>query len=256
MVSLREGQLRLIGLRGAFAIDGKPVGEVALEDGLRIQLARGLWLEVVAVELPETVLGVDGAAVATRQVLPGVCSVVAGPRLVKGWKDPALAWIWSTGAGWSARVSGGAARIIAAGDRLTLPDDSGLVRFVDIPLHAAGRTATRQQGGVDAPLHLIARYDTVAIHRDGEVVSAFGGIHARVIGELVSMDGSAPWRVLAGELWNETDDALLRSRLDVTLSRLRRRLRKARVRTDLVRSDGAGTVELLLYPHDSIEDRT
>ena len=59
------------------------------------------------------------------------------------------------------------------------------------------------------------------------------------------------------QLWpRQGDAAALRARFDVNLSRLRRKLRAARIRTDLVNLDGAGVVELLLYPHDRVEDRT
>ena len=65
------------------------------------------------------------------------------------------------------------------------------------------------------------------------------------------------WQVLAGELWRgETDEAKLRARLDTVLARVRRRLRVGGVRTDLVRFDGSGCVELVLYPHDTLDDRT
>lgn len=254
MVSLREGELRLIGLRGAFAVDGRPTAEVPLQEGLRIQLARGLWLVVEHVSLPDSVLGLESDSL-PAQGLPGVCSVRPGPRLVRGWREDALAWIWSTGDDWTVRIGDAPPRSFGVGDTLRIGGED--LRVVALPLGLAGHTPTRQAGGVDAPMRIVARYDTVHIHREGEVVSAFGGIHARLVGELVSMGGSAPWRVLAAELWSGlTDDALLRSRLDVTLSRLRRRLRTARVRTDLVRSDGTGTIEILLYPHDHLDDQT
>lgn len=250
MVSLREGELRLIALRGSFAVGGRPLAEVALEAGLAVQLARGLCLQIEAVHLPEQVLGVEGDGL-PRQALPGVCSVLSGPRLMRGWRDEAQAWIWSTGERWSLRDAHGAARPVAPGD--TWGD--GALRFVALPLRAAGQPATRRHGGVDAPLVVVSTYDSVTLHRAGDRVCTFGGIHARLVGELVAMGGRAPWRVLAGELWPSIDDeALLRSRLDVTLSRLRRRLRDARVRTDLVQPDGAGTIELVLYPHDQLQD--
>lgn len=254
MVSLREGELRLIALRGSFAVNGRPVAEVALVAGLGIQLARGLVVTVDSVRLPEEVLGVEGPGLA-RQALPGVASLLPGLRLQRGWQEGALARVWSTGDGWSLRTGDGAVRGVVSGDAVALP--GGTVRFVAMPLGAAGRSATRRQGGVDAPLVLVATYEGVAVHRDGDVAVSFGGIQARLVGELVAMGGEAPWRVLAGELWPDLDDdALLRSRLDVTLSRLRGRLRGARVRTDLVGTDGAGSVGLLLYPHDRLEDRT
>ena len=40
MISLREGELRLLGLRGAFALHGRPTSDLALEAGQRVQLAQ------------------------------------------------------------------------------------------------------------------------------------------------------------------------------------------------------------------------
>ena len=77
-----------------------------------------------------------------------------------------------------------------------------------------------------------------------------------MISELVTVGGPIGWQALASELWPEEDEpSILRSRLDVTLSRLRRKLREARLRPDLVGTDGVGKVELLLHPNDTVEDR-
>ncbi|MCB9741699.1 MAG: hypothetical protein H6741_02225 [Alphaproteobacteria bacterium] len=261
MISLREQELRLIALRGALAVRGKPCSEVALEPGMKVLLARGLALVVEEVVLPEVVLGLEGEGL-SRQVLPPVCSLLLAPRphLAKGWAGEADAWIWCAGEGpggssWRVRRPGEGARGLEPGDTLEL---SGL-RFqaVAVPLESAGQAATRRFGGVDAPLHIVASFDTVHIHRDGDVVMGLNGVLARVVSELVAFGGPVAWTVLAEQLWpREKDPTVLRPRLDVNLSRLRRKLREARVRTDLVRSDGAGQVELLLYPHDQVEDRT
>jgi hypothetical protein len=82
-------------------------------------------------------------------------------------------------------------------------------------------------------------------------------MQARIVSELVALGGPAHWTVLAGLLWpRDPEPETTRSRFDVAISRLRRKLRDARVRTDLVHTDGAGQVELLLYPHDVVQDRT
>lgn len=80
-------------------------------------------------------------------------------------------------------------------------------------------------------------------------------MQARLITELVSVDGPVGWLALTAELWPDEDDAALRrGRLDALVMRVRRRLRATGIRTDLVRSDGSGTVELVRYPSDRIED--
>ncbi len=256
MVSLREGQLQLIALRGRLAVEGQPQSHVALRPGARIQLARGVELEVLEVYLPDDVLGIEAEGL-PRQALPGVCSVLADPtlRLSAGWQDGALLHIWTTGDRWMARVPGAAARPLRAGD--SLPVGAHRLRLVAIPLQDAGHSATRRQGELDAPVHLIAAFDTVHIHREGGPPVTLGGMQARLVSELVAIGGPVSWGVLAEELWpDEADAHMRRGRLDTLLSRVRRRLRAAGLRADLVRADGAGAIELLLYPHDRVDDRT
>lgn len=188
MVSLREGELRLLGLRGAFAIDGRPMTDVALEAGQRVQIARGLELVVESVALPDRVLGLEGPGL-VRQALPAVCSVLAdpSPRLSRGWKEGALWSIWSTGDGWVARDHAGAERIVTAGDALALGETT--LTLVDIPLRNAGPPATRRGGEFDAPLTVVARFDTVDIERGEENAVRLSGKAARLVSELVAVPG-------------------------------------------------------------------
>lgn len=253
MVSLREQELRLISLRGAFAIDGRPLREVALRAGLRVQLARDLFVDVEEVCLPPEVLGIEGPEL-PRQALPPVCSFVGAPlRLARGWVEGAHAHAWSTGEDWRLRV-GESEQLIGAGDVLGIAEER--LQVVAIPLADAGRTATRH-GEVNAPLHVVASFDTVHVQRDGVVVVTLSGVLARLVSELVAFGGPVAWETLSRELWPREEDSLVRrGRLDANLSRIRRSLRSASVRTDLVRTDGAGCVELLLHRDDTVEDRT
>ncbi|MCB9792692.1 MAG: helix-turn-helix domain-containing protein [Alphaproteobacteria bacterium] len=256
MLSLREGALRLLALRGAFAVEGRPVDQVALTPGLRVTLAQGVELEVLEVSLPEQVLGIEGPGLPLR-ALPGVASVFARPRLrlARGWDARAEAWVWSAGDVWRLRVGGGEARPVGPGDTLEL--GALTLSFRGLPLAGAGPSLTRRGEGVAAPLHLVATYDSVHLHRGERVALHLGGILARLISELVAVGGPLSWQALVAELWpGEDEPMVLRSRLDTNLSRLRRKLRAAGVRVDLVRTDGTGQLELLLYPGDSVEDRT
>ncbi|HMV65296.1 MAG TPA: FHA domain-containing protein, partial [Myxococcota bacterium] len=119
MVSLREGELQLVGLRGGFAVDGRPLGQVTLAPGLRVLLAHGVALEVVDVRLPDHVLGVEGDALPC-QALPGVCSITGGerPRLQRGWHEGAGAHVWFGDERWWVRGRDGEARPVVAGDAL------------------------------------------------------------------------------------------------------------------------------------------
>ncbi len=256
MISLRDGALRLLPLRGAFAVGGKPLEQVILSPGQCIQLARGVELLVEAVALPAEVLGIEAPGLPLR-ALPGVASVSTVPRcrVVRGWDERAAARVWNTGEGWRLQSPGSEPRPIHPGDEVEL--DGVRVAFRAIPIAGAGQSDTRRGDGLAAPLHLVAHYETAHVQRHGRVVLKLSGILARIVSELVSFGGPVSWTVLAGELWpSEPDGVVLRGRLDANLSRLRRKLRAAGVRTDLVRTDGAGQIEVLLYPHDTVEDRT
>ncbi len=256
MVSLREQELKLIALRGAFACGGKPLRELPLAGGQRVQLAQGVFLDVDEVVLPEAVLGIEGPGV-PRQVLAPVCSIVGGsaPRLVAGWSKQAAARVWSTGEEWRIQSEGNPVRSLGPGDRISVGSHELLA--LAIPLASACLPATSPLGGINAPLRIVANYDTVHLHRDGTTVATLSGILARLVSELVVLDGPIAWLGLARSLWcGKEDPGVLRQRLDVNLSRLRRRLGTAGIRTDLVRTDGAGCVELLLKAGDRVEDRT
>lgn len=88
MVSLREGNLQLISLRGSMAINGKVTPQIVLAPGQEIELAPNLTLTVEDVWLPEEVYGIEGPNL-IRQILPGVCSILLesnGPRIVSGYR--------------------------------------------------------------------------------------------------------------------------------------------------------------------------
>lgn len=255
LISLRGGDLTLLSLRRLVAVSGKPVSEVALTPGLRVALAEGLELEVEAVSLPEVVLWLDGPGLAPR-ALPGVCSLRVEPRveLVGGHVAGAAAWLWSTGLDWRLRVG-------AEADRPLRPDQ---------PFEVRGRTfrarlrpladtdgATRQEGGVRQPLRLVARYDSFHVHRAGQPVHVVSGTPGRILSELATLGGLVDWQVIASQIWpDEGDEWLLRRKWDVNLSRVRQKLRDGHVRADLMRSDGLGHLELVLYPGDEVVDET
>ncbi len=253
MISLREGQLQLLPLRGALALGGEPVSHVVLRAGVVIDLALGVHVTVTEVHLPDEVLGIEGDTL-PRQMLPSVASILDDGRLriVTGWREDAAAHLWITGDEFHVRV-GADTQSVTFGDTLTF--GSRKLSFIAIPLGEAGPRTTRRLGDFGEPLHLVSRFDTVQIHRDGRAPVIFSGMQARCLSELVSIDGPVAWTVLTAELWpNEDDASVRRGRLDALLLRIRRRLRAVGLRTDLVRTDGAGTLEIVRYPNDRIED--
>lgn len=256
LVSLRGRELKLLALRGVFAVDGKPVHDVVLKPGLVVQPARGMSIVVEDVALPEAVMALQGDGL-PRQVLSGTNSLFVKPRpaLQPRYKADAAAHVHSTGDGWRLTIGDEPARPLREGDTFTL--DGTRFEAVAVPLESASSPATRLEGGVLAPLSIIAHFDTVHLHSDGELKLALDGISARIISELVVFGGPVAWHVLAAEIWTDEDNrTLLRRKWDIALARLRRKLREARVRADLVRAGGTGTVELLMYESDKVEDRT
>ena len=167
MVSLREGQLQLLPLRGGLALNGEPVSHVILRAGVVLELAHGVSIEVTEVHLPIDVLGVEGDGL-PRQMLPAVASLLVDGRLrlVSGWREDAAAQLWTSGEGYRVRT-GGNTLSVAAGH--TLDVGGKRVSFVAIPLGEAGPRTTRRLGDFADPLILTSRFDSGGW--DGEVLT-------------------------------------------------------------------------------------
>lgn len=255
MVSLRGQELCLLALRRRFAVDGQIRSQIELEPGMRIELAEGLVLEVEEVVLPAELLALEGEGL-PRQTLPRVCSIVTRPtlQLVPRHVAEAPAQVWSLGDRWRVRVGEGPTRELEPGLSFTV--EGVEIHAVTVPLASAGEVATRVAGGIHAPLRIITRYESVHIQREGEAVVVISGIAARLISELVAFGGPTGWELVARELWAEEDDRhALRRKWDIALTRLRRKLRDARIRGDLIRADGNGNIELCLTEADLVEDQ-
>lgn len=249
MVSLRGDTLQLLALRGLFAVGGQVQRSVALEAGLRISLAQGLDLEVVAVELPDRVLALTGPGM-SPQPLAGTCSLVMrpSPRLRPGARDGAQAVFHMGPSGWRVRGQDGQTQDLQAGWR-----DEGAGFEVRWQVLEGPGQATQVRQGVSPPMKVEARYDSVLIHRQGFPTFRVTGLSARIISELALVGGPLHWEPLARELWTDgSDPHFLRRRLDAVLGRLRRKLSDAKLPLELVRSDGTGFFELVLRPEDEL----
>ncbi|MBX7196290.1 MAG: hypothetical protein K1X94_29830 [Sandaracinaceae bacterium] len=253
IVSLRRGELVLLSLRRMFSVRGKPESEAVLAPGMEIELAPDLTLLVEDVRRPDAVLAVESPTLG-RRALPSLASLSAGPPLTLGtrFEPEAQAHVWWNGDGWRARMGRGTTRSIAPGDTLRIGGEE--VRFSMIALE----NSTTTRGGLDAPMRIVAWYDGVEIHRQGRPVVTLGGVGARIVSELVAVGGPAEWSVVAREVWkgDALDPDELRHRWDVSLARLRTRLREAGIRADLLRSDGSGYVQIVPTPEDVVEDKT
>lgn len=254
LVTVRRGEFVLLSLRRMFAVRGKAVTEAVLRPGMAIELAEGLALVVRDVVRPTHVLAIEVPTLG-RRTLPGLASVHLGDEahLSMRFDADAALHVWWNGDGWRARARGGATLDVAGGSEITIAGTP--IRFVEVEID--GSVTTAGAGAVEAPLRLVAWYDGVEIHRDGRPPLTFGGVGARILSELVTLEGPAEWHVIAKEVWREpVEMPELRHRWDVNLARIRARLREAGVRGDLLRSTGAGYVQLVKYPADVFEDRT
>lgn len=256
MVSLRGSTLRLLALRGRFAVGGAPMTELELRRGQSIALTDGIVLTVEEVVMPDRVLALQADGL-PAQAVPGVCGLYSapGPRLVPGFAPDAEAWVWSDGDAWQWRLAEGSPQALQEGDTIEVGSAQFQAVGLALALSASGRTVADERWR--KPLRLVARYDTVHLQVEGTTVVALEGVAARILSELVLMAGPVHWQVLAGEVWRDGEDRhKLRRRIDVGLTRLRKQLRDAGVRTDLVRTTGTGHLELVLHDDDEVVDAT
>jgi len=255
MVSLRSGELRLLALRGRFSVDGKVQGQVILSEGQRVVLASRTALVVEALRLPTEVLAlaIDGGP---PHLVGSVSSLILHPepRLVGGFVADAPALFWTSGDRLFARVGEAESRALSAGDSFAVADHVVSASLASLDRASCAPTADSPEVG--AALHLILNFDTVHIIV-GPNILTLDGIPARIVSELAEINGPIAWQEIATQLWGDLPGEApgLRERWDSSLARLRRKLRGARIRTNLVHSNRTGQVELILTPADTLENR-
>ena len=255
MVNLRGGALMLLSLRRRIAVEGRPLREVVLREGLRVSFAEGLELTVRRVDVPERVAALHSAATGTR-LLGSVASIVdspAGLRIAGRFEPDAAAHLWRVGEGWRLGLPEQPPRSLSIGEAFSV--GAVVLTLMAVPSSAQG-TMTRTEGAIAAPLRLVAAWDVAELHRAEAPPLVLNGLSARILSELVALGGSAHWLTVAGEVWDDPPDPSLRARWDVALNRLRAKLRGAGIRSDLVTMGGGGQVALVLARHDVIDDRT
>ena len=250
LVSRRREGLVLLALRGRLSVDGKPRTRVALEVGKRIVLASFLSVTVVARSCAEQHLGV--ATGAHLVPLARVITLYDDGRAPVGYFDPDGA----------AHVLGGVngPRLRRAGlpDMALQPDQdlTGGCRLIAIAPAAPQAASTADRGQHDLALRIVVRFDSVQITTEAGSSMTLDGIAARVVSELAEIKAPVAWTELARILWKAPPDAAMRHRWDQLMLRIRQKLREAGVRSDLVRPNRNGLVELVLGPDDRLQVRT
>ncbi|NCG19026.1 MAG: hypothetical protein GWP91_08445 [Rhodobacterales bacterium] len=257
MVSLRNGEFQLLALRGVIAVNRQRVAEVVMVPGIRVRLAKDLYLEVLSIDLADQAMGVVLNELAPQLLLGSAAFIITGdePGLLRRYDRDASAQLWSDGLGWRIQVKGQPPQPFESGTELVI--DGVTVRAELVSLQRAGLDSTILGGRVHPPLRIVANYDTVHIHRKGLEPVAISGIGAKMISELVALGGPAAWEVVAEQIWRSNiSPSKLRHRWDVSLGRLRSKLEQEGLRPNLLNSDGTGQIELLLLPGDEVEDNT
>lgn len=242
LLSLRGGRLRLLALRRRFAVDGQTHDDLALIEGQLVELAPGLSLEVLALELPSHLAMIEGDGI-PRQLLPDAAFIRTDPpTLSASFLADADGVVWSSTDRLRLRLADGAESDLApglpfelAGRRLQIdlvPIDE-LREVATVPIHEAGSV----QVAVDDERVTISL---------GERRVSFDGVPARFLSVLHRTGGALDWATLSSRVWTDEHDwGALRRRLDVTLARIRKRLRESGLSPTIVRSDGQGSFALV-----------
>lgn len=238
MLAVRQGELVLLNLRGALLVRGERVTDPRLVVGVTLQLASDIALQVVDVQLPERIWFVQHA----NQLLPidPVVSLLAD-RAIAGRHPHAVTTLWSDGESCFCED----ARLV---DGQGIQGHPATVHWRARSADLGNPTEQRRQGA----LTIRARFQTVTIDDAGAHALTLRGVPARIVHELVEIDGPVAWNALASEIWRDApNEVTLRRRWDAALVRLRRHLATAGLR-ELVVSDGLGHVELAKRPGDTV----
>lgn len=256
LVSRRGKELKLLALRRWFEVDGERASEVALRPGQHIRLAPGVKLEVGAVQMADHILVVLGGALGRIELEGGVYSIVrcgSGVQMEPGYAAEALGRVWSTGEGWACRV--GEEPVVELGSGTELCFGDAVLRVKALATHEARSTAGNP--GLDPPLRIVIRHDSVHLFRPACPPVVLSGVPARLLSEVAILGAPSPWEVPAREIWrSEVHRHVVRQNWDRNNRSLRAKLAAAGIRTDLVRADGRGNVELFLLPLDELVDET
>lgn len=256
LVSRRGGQLKLLALRRWFEVDGARSSEVALRVGQEIRLAPGVFLRVIEVCIESASTVLRGAAGGPVELESGVYSLLRDAdgqvAVTAGFTEPAEGHVWSTGTGWAARIRGGPPVDLSPGVWLHVGDQT--LRVVGRPV--VPLASTMRDASLDPPVRIVVRHDTVHLFRSDRPPLVLSGVAARIVSEVALLGAPVPWEVPAQEIWRNGPISRARQNWDRNNRTLRKKLAEAQIRTDLVRADGRGNVELFLLPGDELIDES
>ncbi|MEM6292005.1 MAG: hypothetical protein AAGA54_12095 [Myxococcota bacterium] len=253
LISLRGGTLKLLALRGRFIYRSRPLAELDLAVGQDIYLAPELKFTVVALELPRQVLAVRTKFM-TATVLSGVSRLeqASSDRLLPGYKRGAAAIFWNQDSTWLVTTPDDRTQVLQSGADVALGDVQLEALSVDVSQANAHRTHAEDE--TRRGVFIQTRFNTATIERfDGHMLH-LNGVSARIVAELAAVAGPANWLGLAREIWpHEQGRIALRRKWDVSVARLRKKLRDDGISPTLIAADGCGNFELFLSSADRVE---
>jgi hypothetical protein len=252
IVSLRDGVLKLLALRGRFELAGISLTELVLRPGITVRFSATSAIDVVEVMLPDRVLWLSHPDFG-RVLLTRTSSVfVSARRVAPGADAHADAVLYSDGAAWYARHAGVVTQLVA-GQRIEIAHEAFLVQEIDTA--DAGIQTAGAHVAEAAPMVIAVLRDVVQVRRDARVLAAFDGKIGIILEALALERDGHDWRNLSRSVWPEVSEpTVMRRNWDAAMARLRKKLRAAGVRVDLVRSDYGGRFQLKLYRGDTISD--
>ncbi len=253
MVSLRDGNLKLIALRGRFRKGKEVLGETVLRPGVVLELARDVHLVCEKVHMPDAVLGLlidDELEVMLTNTMTLYTSEVT--TLKRGYDPHGAAIFWTTGSLWRVQIADQQPRTLKQGQTFTIGQTC--VKVIAIPLDRTAQTRTRNS--LRSPLHFTCHDAHVEIARVNEPTIRVSGIPGRILLSLLRRQGTASYQEVVSDVWEQdaSTDVSLRRRFDTGIRRLRAQLRHAQdnEEEELVQLDGTGVVTLTLSARDKV----
>lgn len=246
MISLREGELRLLALRGRFRVKQEVCSQIALTDGLEIELAQDIYLKVLEVYLPDHILGLEIPGF-TQMALPQTMTLFAQnpPVIRSGYDNSGDAIFWSLDG--SHRVTllhEQRTMQLKAQDHIKIKDLE--VEIISIPVNSASRPKTVPFHA--APQQLEILETGVRIVQDDTNSALITGLPGKILATLLLYGPTMTWEQIVEHVWpgDRSLELALRRRFDCSLSRLRSRLQRLGLPAQMVRMSGTGLVTLEL----------
>lgn len=240
----------LLALRGRFRVNGEVCTEAVLRAGLDIEIHEDLWLHCDEVVLPSTLPGLRAQGLPTT-LLTRTTSLFVEPvlRVQPGYHPDADVIFWTLGDSWSYRVGDLPPRPFDVGCAL---DVRGVeVAMVSIPVEDASRDRTRRTRREALRFEVTASSVRVAFLQGNTTIT---GVPGKLLATLAMHREPCNWEEIASTVWEDevVIKSALRRRFDVGLMRLREKMHRVGLPTDLIKMDGFGEVVLALSEHDRV----